>query len=231
MMDERDQAMLELAELYALGGLEPDERKAVEAYLQQAGCRDAVARGRLAAYALAASVAAPPPPGLRERVMRITTAPAKAAPVIAPATVTPLRPPVWRQPAWLAAAAAVVVIVFAATWAFETGKFGEHAWAVGCTSTAAPCTINGRVVASGGALRFEAHGMQAPPSGKIYQTWYIRPGSKPTPAPTFKPDANGNATVVLPVGAEKGLTVAVTVEPEGGSQAPTTKPFLVASIN
>jgi anti-sigma-K factor RskA len=73
--------------------------------------------------------------------------------------------------------------------------------------------------------------MAAPPAGKVYQAWYIRAGAKPTPAPTFSPDASGTARVTLSVGAEKGLTVAITVEPQGGSQAPTTKPFLIASIN
>jgi anti-sigma-K factor RskA len=232
MMDERDQAMRELAELYALGGLEPEERAAVEAYLKDPGCQDALARGRLAAFALAASVAAPPPPGLRERVLAIAKSkPAgqtSSTPQPAP-RVVPIRPAFWRQPGWLAAAAAAVLIVFATTWAIESGKIGARTWAVACTSVE-PCGISGRVVAAGGTLRLEAHGFQPAPSGKIYQAWYIRPGAKPTPAPTFKPDANGDASVVLPVGAEKGLTVAVTVEPEGGSQAPTTKPFLVASI-
>jgi anti-sigma-K factor RskA len=227
-MDERDEAMQELAELYALGGLEPAERAAVEAYLANAGCRNAIARGRLLAYALAASVEEQPPASLRERVLALTKSP-HAAP--ASARVTALRPQIWRRPLWLAAAAAIVVIVFVGAWAFETGWLGARTWAVGCTATAVPCTISGRVVASGpSALRLETHGMRALPSGKVYQAWYIRAGAKPTPAPTFKPDASGDATVILPVGAEHGLTVAVTVEPDGGSQAPTTKPFLIASI-
>jgi anti-sigma-K factor RskA len=234
MMDERDQQMNELVELYALGGLEPDERALVEAYLKKEGCAQAMARGRLAAYALSVSVEEQPPASLRERVLSAAAAakPAIAQPPVGrPATVTPLRPSFWMSPGWLAAAAAVVVVVFAATWAFESGLLGARSWAVGCTSSATPCAVNGRVIAAGGSLRFEAHGMQPPPAGKVYQAWYIRAGAKPTPAPTFSPDANGNATVVLPVGAEKGLTVAVTIEPPGGSTAPTTKPILVASIN
>jgi len=227
-MDERDQQMQELIELYALGGLEPEERALVEAYLKKEGCAETLARGRLAAYALAVSVEQPPPASLRERVLAAAAATKPAKP---PAAVTPLRPAFWMQPGWLAAAAAVVIVVFAATWAFESGIFGGRSWAVGCTSTATPCTVSGRVVAAGGALRFEAHGMPPAPAGKVCQAWYIRAGAKPTPAPTFNPDAHGDATVVLPVGAEKGLTVAVTIEPPGGSAAPTTKPIWVASIN
>jgi anti-sigma-K factor RskA len=233
MSDERDETMVELAELYALGGLEPDERAAVEAYLAGKGCRDAIARGRLSAYALAASVAEPPPAALRERVLAITkTHPAGQSSVTPPATVTPLRPSWWMQPGWLAAAAAVVVVVFVTTWALESAKRGGASWATACPVTTPLCPSNGRVVAaSTTTLRLEAHGMPAPPAGKVYQAWYIRPGAPPTPAPVFVPDANGDASVELPVGAEKGLTVAVTVEPPGGSKAPTTKPFLIASIN
>jgi anti-sigma-K factor RskA len=237
MSDERDAKMIELAELYALGGLEPDERAAVEAYLAGEGCRDAIARGRLVAYALAAGVAEQPPAALRERVLAITkTRPAaQASPVrtspAQPGKVTPLRQGWWMQPGWLAAAAAVVIIVFAATWAVESAKHAAS-WATACPASTPLCPSNGRVVAAGPAtLRLETHGMHAPPAGKVYQAWYIRPGSPPTPAPVFVPDANGDASVDLPVGAEKGLTVAVTVEPLGGSKAPTTKPFLVASIN
>jgi len=250
MSDERDQQMIELAELYALGGLEPEERADVEAYLAGEGCRDAIARGRLIAYALAASVAEQPPAALREKILAIakTAQPASSAttpqvkgPATAPqikspattpqATVTPLRPSFWMQPGWLAAAAAIVVIVFAATWAVNQW-FKPVSWATTCPASSPLCPTNGRVIAaSTTTLRLEAHGMPAPPAGKVYQAWYIRPGAAPTPAPVFVPNSSGDASVELPVGAEKGLTIAVTVEPAGGSKAPTTKPFLVASIN
>ena len=225
MMDERDEAMRELAELYALGGLEPEERAEVEAQLKSAGCQEALKRGQLAAYALAVGAAEQPPPRLRERVLAMTRSSAPSP--------TPIRRiSWWQQPAWLATAAAAVIVIFAATYAHQWW-FARSLpqWAIACTSSAASCAVSGRVVAaSTTTLRFEAHGMSALPAGKVYQAWYIRPGAKPTPAPTFVPDASGNGSVTLPVGPEKGLTVAITVEPLGGSQAPTTKPFLVATI-
>jgi len=233
MMGERDQAMRELAELYPLGGLDPEERAAVEAYLASEGCRDAIKRGRMIAYALGESVAQEPPRELRARVLAAAQPPsvsAQAPVVTAPTRRADIITPWWTRPAWLAAAAAVVVVIFAATFAHQW--FWPRTWAVACSAAPASCPSATRVVASSGnQLRFEAQGMAPLPAGKVYQAWYIRAGAKPTPAPTFSPDANGNATVTLPVGAEKGLTVAITVEPEGGSQAPTTKPFLVASIN
>jgi len=225
-MDERDQNMNELAELYPLGGLEPDERAAVESYLSSEGCRDAIKRGRTVAYALAASVAQEPPSELRARVLSA----AQARGVTQQPKLADVIRPWWTQPAWLAAAAAVVIVIFAATFAYQS--LSPRSWAVTCTAAPTSCPSATRVVASSNnALLFEARGMAAPPAGKVYQAWYIRAGAKPTPAPTFSPDASGTARVTLPVGAEKGLTVAITVEPQGGSQAPTTKPFLVASIN
>ena len=215
--------MRELAELYSLGGLEPDERKLVEERLHTEACRKALAQGTLATYAVAASAAQAPPRALRDRVLAVTRRPS--------AKSVPTRLPAWSQPGWLTAAAAAVVLVFAGTWIFESSRI-TGTWAAACTSTATRCAATGRVVALGsGQLRLETHGMQALPYGRVYQAWYIRAGAAPTPAPVFVPDARGDANVVIPVGAEKGLTVAVTVEPVGGSKAPTTKPFFVASIN
>lgn len=227
MMRQHDDAMLELTELYALGGLEPHERQMVEQHLAQcAQCRQALAQGRLTAYALAASQSQTPPPALRARVLAIAERPQSSATVRRLVSM-----PLWKRPVWLATAAAVVVVVFAATWAIQS-NLGSRSWAVTCTTSVTKCSAHGRVLAAGpSALRLETHGLQPLPAGKVYQAWYIRRGAPPTPAPTFRPDANGDATVDLPVGANPGLTVAVTVEPEGGSKAPTTKPFLVASIN
>jgi anti-sigma-K factor RskA len=53
----------------------------------------------------------------------------------------------------------------------------------------------------------------------------------PIPAGVFKPDAEGNATVVnsrLPKGVET-KTFAITVEPEDGSQLPTSTPIMLGT--
>jgi anti-sigma-K factor RskA len=67
------------------------------------------------------------------------------------------------------------------------------------------------------------------PSNRAYELWLIPTAGAPIPAGIFKPDARGNATVInppLPVGAEVKV-FAITVEPEQGSQAPTTQPIMV----
>ena len=62
------------------------------------------------------------------------------------------------------------------------------------------------------------------PRGRDYQLWLIKDGV-PTPSETF--DVTGSVFVIetkLDVGSFEGA--AVTVEPEGGSQQPTTDPVL-----
>jgi hypothetical protein len=75
-----------------------------------------------------------------------------------------------------------------------------------------------------GTLVFTAQHLQALPPQKTYQLWLIPAnGSAPMPFGMFKPDAHGNASLVMPK-VEKNETpkmFAVTIEPEGGSQTPT----------
>jgi hypothetical protein len=59
------------------------------------------------------------------------------------------------------------------------------------------------------------------PKGHVYQAWTAAKGSATMqPSVTFTPNADGVAVVALPVDATRVGTVAVSVEPEGGSKAP-----------
>lgn len=72
----------------------------------------------------------------------------------------------------------------------------------------------------------------APPEqGKIYELWFIEADKAPVPAGTFTVDAEGRGNIVSPLPAElKNVTVAaITLEPMGGSPAPTSAPLLVGS--
>jgi len=71
------------------------------------------------------------------------------------------------------------------------------------------------------------HGMDALPGGKTYELWYLDDAGA-TPAGTF--DARGATQSVVLAGAMKpGDTVGITVEPSGGSSAPTTAPIAVVA--
>jgi len=77
-----------------------------------------------------------------------------------------------------------------------------------------------------GALVFMATNLDPLPPYKTYELWVLptEPGAPPVPAGLFKPDANSNASVVMPE-IPKGLAAkgfGVTVEDDGGSKQPTS---------
>jgi anti-sigma-K factor RskA len=90
---------------------------------------------------------------------------------------------------------------------------------------------NGEVVTRGSRAYIAMHDLPQPPRGKVYQAWTLPKGSsKMVPSLTFVPDAHGVAVIALPPDARTTAVVAVSVEPEGGSKQPTTKPILVVPL-
>ncbi len=86
----------------------------------------------------------------------------------------------------------------------------------------------GEIVRSNNRLYIAMDDMPQPPRGKVYQAWTERKGSKTmNPGATFVPDRHGVA--ILPVSSEARAlhAVAVSVEPPGGSKAPTTSPVVL----
>ncbi len=84
-----------------------------------------------------------------------------------------------------------------------------------------------------GALVFVADHLDPLQPQKTYELWLLpaEAGQAPIPAGLFKPDANGNATVVMPP-LPKGVAAkgfGVTVENEGGSKTPTA-PIVLAGM-
>ena len=68
--------------------------------------------------------------------------------------------------------------------------------------------------------------LPALPVDRQYQLWYID-GSGARPAGTFDAPLGADAWQVLEGTMRVGDTVGVTVEPRGGSEAPTTDPIVV----
>jgi hypothetical protein len=79
-------------------------------------------------------------------------------------------------------------------------------------------------IADKGALVFVATHLEPVASGKTYELWLLpATGAAPIPAGTFKPDAQGSASLVLPR-LPKGVPAkgfGVTIENDGGSSTPT----------
>jgi hypothetical protein len=78
-------------------------------------------------------------------------------------------------------------------------------------------------MASKGALLMQASNLDPLPSNKTYELWVIPMKGEPMPAGMFRPDAAGNASVVMP-DMPKGIEAkafGVTIENAGGSATPT----------
>jgi hypothetical protein len=91
---------------------------------------------------------------------------------------------------------------------------------------------DGEVVARGSHVYFALRALPALPKGKVYQAWTLAKGAKTVaPSVTFTPNASGSAVVQLPADAANLAAVALSVEPEGGSKAPTSKPAFIQPLS
>ena len=90
----------------------------------------------------------------------------------------------------------------------------------------------GQVVMVRHRIYIAMHDLSQPPRGRVYQAWTQAKGtSAMSPSVTFVPDSRGVAIIELPVNAVSVGAVAVSVEPEGGSKQPTSKPLFATSLD
>lgn len=84
-------------------------------------------------------------------------------------------------------------------------------------------------LAESGSLVFQANNLKLLASDKTYELWVIPANGKPIPAGLFRPDAAGDASVVLPP-LPKGVPAkafGVTIEKAEGSDTPTA-PIIIS---
>lgn len=80
-------------------------------------------------------------------------------------------------------------------------------------------------------ILFIASNLPQLPAGKTYEMWVIATAtSAPRPAGLFQSNGQGTAINVLAAPLDSLYAVAISVEPEAGSQAPSTTPIIVAPI-
>jgi anti-sigma-K factor RskA len=209
----------ELIAAYALDALDETERAAFEEHLRGCEqCREELPRLTEAASALAFAAAAPPPPaGLRGRILDA---------VAPPAAVVPLRP--WRTIAVAAsgvAAVAAAVAIALGVWGWSVSDRLETERAATRILThpdARAVSLDGaagRLVVTPAGDAALVVSLERAPAGSTYEAWVIRDG-EPQPAGLFDGDAEQDV-VVLDRPVRDDATVAVTLEREGGVDAPT----------
>lgn len=243
-----------LSGAYALDALTPQEAAAFEVHLESCeSCRTEVRSLREASAALADDVADAPPEHLRGSVLAaigtVRPLPPVGADDEAGAPTAPVelgtRRRAGRSSRWLAAAAAVLAVLAGAATvrAVQLDRELSSVVAAGddvtriltapdATTTTARATTGGRAaVVSSQALDqavLVTAGLPPAPSGSTYQVWYLNGSGAPTSA-GFVPSGDRGAVVLQ--GDLAGATgVGVTIEPAGGSSAPTTTPILAVEV-
>jgi anti-sigma-K factor RskA len=236
--------MNEVYELYALGVLEPEMAAEIERHLAEA-CEYCGEHVRAAAEMTAAlahvAEQAELPARLRERVVGSVTRQER------------------RSRGWVfatagMAAACVALIVYAALSGVEMRQMEARLGTLRAERDQLRAAVeilsrpetravefggtgnvaHGRVLVNrnGG---FVFAGSQLPPiaSDRTFELWLVpASGAAPQPAGLFRPDGVGQGVHVssTAVDAAAVKAVAVSVEPLGGSSAPTTKPFLIVPL-
>jgi anti-sigma-K factor RskA len=223
-----DEAIHDLTTAYALGALDPHEEERYEEHLATCErCREELAALRDPVAALAYGVESPePPPALRERILEAARTERS--------NVVPFRR---RLPAALGAVAAVAATVAIALglWAASVSNDLDRersVVAILADPQAKSIPLEGAsgriVVTDTGDAALVVSGLAAAPTGKTYEIWVIEDG-RTLPAGVF--DAAREHDVVRltrPVPAGGG--VAVTVEDDGGADAPTSDPIFTAGV-
>jgi anti-sigma factor RsiW len=219
-----------LSGAFALDALTEDEAAEFHRHLTHCqACRDEVRELRETAGRLGAGDAMRPPPALRARVLEAAARQPQLPPRLAPAGRARR-----RMPRLLAAAAVVVAVVGAGIGVLGI-RGGTQAPLSPSVSRVfnAPDAHKATVrTANGGRLTVAtSHRLnemavdteRLPELGRaqVYQIWAVH-GRAMTPAAVLK-NAKAGAAMTMP---GPGTKVAITIEPAGGSEQPTTEPIV-----
>ncbi|GHD95444.1 anti-sigma factor [Streptomyces naganishii] len=248
-----------LAAPYALDALEPAERVRFERHLRNcARCEAEVRDLSEDAVRLAWSAAVRPPAELRDRVLAaVRTTPQDPAPA---REHTPQLPPhVWgtqppparvraprQRPLFVpfATATAAAALVVAGLFAVQAGRTQDelnaqrdrareiaHVLSASDARATTGQDARGRRIgviasASEGRAVVTLSGYPAPPGGRVRQLWLMRPGAQPRSLGLFA----GDTPLVASGLARSATSLAVTLEPDGGSAQPTTRPIVQLAL-
>jgi anti-sigma-K factor RskA len=249
-----DHEMKQQIPAYLLGALEPAELADFQHHLD--GCAECQAELRWlepSTVQLAGSIEQiEPKPAMKRAVMDAVkresgqTAPASAG--TRPAgtrTADPDRPKSSKRRRWftlpepgsgfaLAGAMALVAVVLVAGvagYALNNGDApagggaGQERVITGTSTDGSDAVL----VQSGNSGMLRISNLQQPQGGKVYQAWIERDGDIEPTESLFLPRGDGTATTSVP-DLEGVDSVYVSVEPVGGSPAPTTTPVIAVEL-
>jgi anti-sigma-K factor RskA len=236
MTQHNHEAMIGLIPAYAMGAVDEDERPAVVMHLEScAECRALAAEYRsLGEDLLFAAPLAPAPAGLGENLRNRLNA--QSVRSSRGRWFAFLRKPVFA----LGLAAFALLVLTNVYWAGRVGKLERQADALAALAQApgialAPANAGGNSYTSGtadGVVYVQpgskvallcVYAMTPLAQDKTYQAWLVKDGQR-TSAGTFNVNRDGYG--VLLINAEQPVSeyqqLGITVEPAGGSPAPTS---------
>jgi anti-sigma-K factor RskA len=231
----------------ALSALDAAEAQALNKHLENcAECRIELEEWQATATTLAlTSDAVEPSPAVRERILSEVRKDLES-PQVLPFRATPRN--IWNSFGSLGAMAAVVLLTalivgLIVLWQqnrlmkYELAQSKEFVELV-TTPGARVRELKGMDLATGAtaSLAYDQNGhamlmankLPRTPRGKAYQLWFIVGKNPPMPGKTFSPDNTGTGTLKdqMPREAMDSAIFAITMEPEGGSSAPTSPIYL-----
>jgi anti-sigma-K factor RskA len=238
MMDRNAIDIHRLAAAYALDALDDDERAAFEAHYPSCpDCRTDVVDFRRVAADLAIAESAPPPPEVRARVLDEISRTRQMSPRTGVVADLAAARRARARVSVLAAAAALVVVVAGVLIVTRAGgdDFSEQLAEVIEQPDSRLVTLAGdagqvEVAWSPSARRVAlvADGLADPGAGRVYELWLIGAGG-PTPMRLLERGEGGAIREILDLPGDP-VAWGITIEPAGGSPAPTGEILYVAQV-
>ncbi|HEU4834267.1 MAG TPA: anti-sigma factor [Pyrinomonadaceae bacterium] len=228
----------------ALSALDAAEERALNEHLENCSeCRKELENWQATAAALSlASDPAEPSPQVRERILSEVKKDLPSTPEVVPFRSTSPRN-IWSSFGTLGAIAAVVLfaamsIGLAVLWRQNQRLARERDFVELVNTRGARVSelrgIDPGLIATAkvayddrtGRAILMASNLPSVPAGNAYQLWFIVGNKPPVPGKTFVPDSRGSAVLKDEIPREAVDVFAITVEPAGGSSAPTSPIFL-----
>lgn len=232
----------ELKDAYALGALPEQERRELEEYLAAHPERQAEIDelGNVASLLALSPPEQEPPPELRQSIMDVVEAEAQRPPARTRSWLAGVRELLSVKNLALAAAALLVIGLFSWNMLLQDqvqdlqGQVASlqesqetRMVALAGTGAAQRAQVEVILIKDHKAV-LTAEDMPGVPENKTYQIWVIE-GDVPQPSGLFKPDG-GTVAAVVEKPLDEDDVIAITIEPDGGSQQPTTDPVLTAKV-
>lgn len=231
---------------YALDALDDLERARFEQHLAECeDCRAEVAELRETAALLAETTAVAPPASLRDSVLAGITQ-LRPLPPAVPRTTTPATVATQQRAgrrAWMPFLVAAALAIFVGLGAMvsqpwrtdEVPRLTAAEQVIGAADAeevfldlgeAGRATVVRSKAEDRAVIRTED--MVSAPEGKVYELWLMSPEGKFTSA-GLMPDAP-DQTLVLDGSAASAAAVGITVEPDGGSDQPSSAPIALFDL-